>query len=83
MSNTVIRQTETTTTTVTAQPTEGRIRFDPAYFKTLPGILKVVQIVSGEKSCWTVEAFWSRRWPGSFEQIGNQPGLDRFLAEAS
>lgn len=37
----------TTTTTVTSSTTvQTNIRFDPLYVKTIPGILKVVQVVS-------------------------------------
>lgn len=37
----------TTTTTVTSSTTvQTNIRFDPLYVRTLPGILKVVQVVS-------------------------------------
>lgn len=37
----------TTTTTVTSNTTiQTDIRFDPSYIKTIPGILKIVQIVS-------------------------------------
>lgn len=37
----------TTTTTITSSTTvQTNIRFDPLYIRTLPGILKVVQVVS-------------------------------------
>lgn len=37
----------TTTTTVTSSTTvQTNIRFDPSYLKTIPGILKAVQVVS-------------------------------------
>lgn len=37
----------TTTTTVTSNTTvQTNIRYDPIYIKTIPGILKIVQIVS-------------------------------------
>lgn len=37
----------TTTTTVTSSTTvQTNLRFDPSYLKTIPGILKIVQVVS-------------------------------------
>lgn len=37
----------TTTTTVTSNTTvQTNLRFDPSYMRTIPGILKAVQIVS-------------------------------------
>lgn len=39
----------TTTTTVTSNTTvQTNLRFDPSYIRTIPGILKVVQIVSNK-----------------------------------
>lgn len=37
------RQTTTVTSNTTVQT---NVRFDPAYIKTLPGILKCIQVVS-------------------------------------
>lgn len=38
----------TTTTTVTTSTTtiQPNVRFDPSYVRTLPGILKIIQVVS-------------------------------------
>ncbi|XP_066584237.1 CKLF-like MARVEL transmembrane domain-containing protein 4 [Prorops nasuta] len=38
------QHTTTTTVTTTTTTTQPNIRFDPSYIRTLPGILKVVQI---------------------------------------
>lgn len=40
------QHTTTTTVTTTTTTTQPNIRFDPIYVRTVPGILKVVQVVS-------------------------------------
>ena len=40
------QHTTTTTVTTTTTTTQPNIRFDPSYARTLPGILKIVQVVS-------------------------------------
>lgn len=40
------QHTTTTTVTTSTTTTQPTIRFDPSYTRTLPGILKVAQVVS-------------------------------------
>lgn len=40
------QHTTTTTVTTSTTTTQPNIRFDPSYARTLPGILKIVQVVS-------------------------------------
>jgi len=40
------QHTTTTTVTTTTTTTQPNVRFDPTYVRTVPGILKIVQVVS-------------------------------------
>uniref|UniRef100_V9ID74 Uncharacterized protein n=1 Tax=Apis cerana TaxID=7461 RepID=V9ID74_APICE len=40
------QHTTTTTVTTSTTTTQPNIRFDSSYIRTLPGILKIVQVVS-------------------------------------
>ena len=41
-----VHGTSTTTTTITETHVQTNVRFDPGYVKTIPGLLKVIAIVS-------------------------------------
>lgn len=43
------QHTTTTTVTTTTTTTQPNVRFDPSYARTLPGMLKIVQVVSASR----------------------------------
>jgi len=50
MAETGFPGTYSTTTTTTATTVTTNIRFDPSYIRTIPGILKIVALVSTHPS---------------------------------
>lgn len=57
------QHTTTTTVTTTTTSTQPNIRFDPSYARTLPGLLKIVQVVSFKYSLFI------RIWVSFIESI--------------
>lgn len=46
----------TTTTTTTSSSTFQRsLRFDPSYFRTMPGILKIIQMVNSKYQLFSTQ----------------------------
>ncbi|EFN61419.1 CKLF-like MARVEL transmembrane domain-containing protein 4 [Camponotus floridanus] len=65
------QHTTTTTVTTTTTTTQPNIRFDPSYARTLPGILKIVQVVLNLLGfiCITVSSHSSHSRGGWFNTV--------------